>query len=104
MEGSIVIFRILKKRGLTRTSRFGKLFYGYTDWSNRGRYKYPRLGLLGTIPHIRLIRGVIIVNKDDAPKVISFLKKHGAEFYMRTVILAPEDENTLLKREAHSEE
>jgi hypothetical protein len=100
--GSIVVFRILKRTDSTRTSRFGKLLYGYTDWSNKSRYSYERPGLLGTIPHRKLIRGVIIVETEDVSKVISFLGKYGAEYYVRTVVLDPEDEMAF-KRKAQSE-
>lgn len=95
MQGNIIIFRILIKTDLTRTSRFGKLFYGYTDWSNKGRYRYERPGLLGIIPHVKLIRGVIIVKKENASRIVSFLKEYGAEYYVRTVILTPEDKRAL---------
>jgi hypothetical protein len=49
---------------------------------------------LDDIPHIKLIRGVVIVSNDNAEKVIEFLKEFNAEYYVRDVILLPEDEDS----------
>ena len=47
------------------------------------------------IPHIKFIRGVVIVSNDNAEKGIDFLKEFNVEYYFRAVILLPEDENSL---------
>jgi hypothetical protein len=51
---------------------------------------------LDDIPHIKLIRGVVLVSNDNTEKIIiEFLKEFNAEYYVRDVILLPEDEDSL---------
>ena len=76
---------------------FAKKFYGQETSSNKGRYKYRRKGFLDDIPHIKLIRGVIIVFKKDANKVIKFLKSYDTDIYIRNLELTPEDFRILQK-------
>jgi len=59
--------------------------YGYTDYSNGGRYKYKRGGLLGKISSIKLNRGVFIINSKDKDKILPVLKKNKAT--IRTFIV-----------------
>lgn len=47
------------------------------------------------VPHIKLIRDVIIVSNDNAVKVIQFLNQFSAEYYVRDAILLAEDEAIL---------
>lgn len=77
--------------------RFCRELYGYTDKSNFGKYKYKRSGLLNEIPYVKLIRGVIIVRKRDANKVIKLLKKFDAEYHVRIVELTKKDQEILSK-------
>lgn len=51
--------------------------------------------MLDDIPHIKLMGGVIIVKKDSTNKLIDFLRRYEAEFYVRDVILLHEDEIAL---------
>ena len=51
------------------------------------KYEYKRPGLLDEIPHVKLIRGVVIVRKEDAKKLIDFLKKFNAEYHVKIVEL-----------------
>jgi hypothetical protein len=51
------------------------------------------------IPHIRLIRGVIIIRDADLETVLNFLNEYNAEIYTRDIILTPEDEKTLTKED-----
>ncbi len=95
MEGTIIAFNTHTGKDRVRASKFAKLFYGQETSSHKGRYRYRREGLLDSIPHIRLIRGVVIVSKNDADRVVHFLKENRAEFFARDVILLPEDEEAL---------
>jgi len=79
----------------TERNRVRKLFLGYNDFSNRGQYRYFRKGLLSEIPHIKIIRAVIIVRDDDCDRVVEFLKKYNATIFVKTVILSSEDEKEL---------
>ena len=97
MEGKIVVFRLLKRAGHVKTNQFCRRFYGYLDRSNLGKYTYRRPGFLDGIPHVRVIRGVVLVRTEDAGKVTNFLKEFGAEVHTWTVELRPQDEKVLAK-------
>ena len=97
MIGNIIVFRFKEKTEQKSINQFCKKFYGQNTSSHGGKYQYRRHGLLDNIPHIKLIGGVILVEKDFAEKVIDFLKEYNAEFYIREVILLYEDEVILGK-------
>jgi len=97
MKGTIIVFRFKEKTEQKSINQFCKKFYGQNTSSHGGKYQYRRHGLLDNIPHIKLIGGVILVEKDFAEKVIDFLKEYNAEFYIREVILLYEDEVILGK-------
>ena len=88
---------MLKRVGHVKVNQFCRRFYGYLDRSNRGRYSYKRPGFIDGIPHVRIIRGVVLVKTEDAVKVTDFLKGFDAEIYTWTVELRPEDEKVLAK-------
>lgn len=97
MKGKVIVFRLFKRVGHVKVNQFCRMFYGYLDRSNRGRYTYRRPGFLDEIPHVRVIRGVVIVRVEDAEKVLDFLKRFGAEVNEWTVMLRREDEKVLAK-------
>ncbi|MDO9517392.1 MAG: hypothetical protein Q7J10_05000 [Methanosarcinaceae archaeon] len=97
MLGNIIVFRFKEKTEQKFINQFCKKFYGQNTSSHGGKYQYRRHGLLDTIPHIKLIGGVIIVTKDVTEKVIGFLKEYNAEYYIRDIILLDEDEVVLSK-------
>ncbi|MGD2248016.1 MAG: hypothetical protein PVF58_06390 [Candidatus Methanofastidiosia archaeon] len=88
MKGVIIIY---KAKGKSSSSQLSRALYGYKDYSNKGKYLYYRKGLLKKIPHIKLMRGVFIVKKEDAEKFISLLKRYKIVFHIREVILTPQD-------------
>ncbi len=75
-----------------------KRLVGQRTSSHGGRYVYRRKGLLGEIPRVRLIRGVIIVRMEDAGRVERFLAASGADAYPLAVGLTPEDRRILGRR------
>lgn len=99
MIGKLFVFTIFKNNERKNIDKFCKKFYGQETSSHGGKYRYRRHGFLDDIPHIKLIRGVIIVPTDSAEKVIQFLEEFNAEFFMRDVILLPEDEAVLSKKD-----
>jgi len=99
MIGKLFVFTIFKNNERKNIDKFCKKFYGQETSSHGGKYHYRRHGFLEDIPHIKLIRGVIIVPTDSAEKVIQFLEEFNAEFFMRDVILLPEDEAVLCKKD-----
>jgi len=53
-----------------------RTLFGYLDNSNKGAYQYRRKGILDKIPHLRLLRGAIIVKDKDQSKILLALKSH----------------------------
>ena len=51
--------------------------------------------MLSEIPHIKVIRSVIIVQNEDCDRVVEFLKKYNATIFVKTVVLSSEDEKEL---------
>lgn len=67
--------------------------------SHDGKYRHHKHGLMEDIPHVRLIRGVIIVAGKDAGKAVVFLKKFNAEIHARRVILIIADKKNCKENE-----
>lgn len=95
MLGKIIIFRLPPKTKNTNLSKFCQKFYGQDTSSGHGKYRYHRHGLLDGIPHCKLLRGVIIIKKEDVEKVQSFLRGYNAEVHVRTIELSDEDRKIL---------
>ncbi len=94
MEGTLIAFR-LARYDKDRASELVKRLYGQRTSSHGGKYVYRRKGLLDEIPHVRLIRGVILVRVKDAERVVRFLERFGAEVHRRAVELTKVDRETL---------
>ncbi len=94
MEGTLIAFR-LRQYDKDRASELVKRLYGQRTSSHGGKYVYRRKGLLDEIPHVRLIRGVVLVRTEDAVRVTKFLDELGAAAYTRTVILTSADREVL---------
>lgn len=92
MIGIIIIYKAEGKKSSVQLSR---ALHGYKDYSNKGKYFYERKGLLKKIQHIKLIRGVFIVKREDAEKFISLLERYKIIYNVREVILTPQDLNDL---------
>ena len=75
--------------------KFFRELYGYKDRSNNGKYTYHRKGLLDDIPHVKLVRGVIITTHDNLNKITEFIEKLKVEYHVRAVILTEEDRKIL---------
>lgn len=71
--------------------RFNHEFWGRTTSSWGGKYRYHVPGLMQSIPHRRLIRGVFLVRRRDRDRVVAFLEKRKAELYVRRVHLERDD-------------
>ena len=72
-------------------ARLDRELYGWTDRSNNARYTYERDGLLTRVPHLRPVRSVLVVASGHAGEVIGLLERHGAQVFVREVVLTPED-------------
>ncbi|MGQ9722441.1 MAG: hypothetical protein ACUVXA_14090 [Candidatus Jordarchaeum sp.] len=98
MMGKLIAFKVYRNNDQRTTNRFCQKFYGQDVTSHGGRYRSRKHGLLEEVPHVKLIRSVIIVAEDDAKRVVDFLKEYNAEIHVREVVLTPSDEQTLKKR------
>ena len=96
MMGKLVAFRVFKYAGQKGADQFCKKFYGQ-DTTTKGK-RYRRKGLLDEIPHVKLIRGAIIVSTRDASEVIEFLRRFNAEVHVRDVILTSQDRKVLQEK------
>jgi len=98
MKGTLIAFRLYKNTDARTVNRFCQKFYGQDTYSHGGKYFHHKRGLLEDIPHVRLIRGVLIFSKHDARKVIRFLREFNAEIHVREVTLTGEDKRSLKLR------
>ena len=95
MEGILVVYKMPKGSSNTEYGRLVKRLYGQRTSSHGGRYEYRRKGLLDGVRSRRLIRGVLIVRKEDHLDVVELLKGLGAEVHVRAVTLTDEDRKAL---------
>ncbi|MDP2789096.1 MAG: hypothetical protein Q8O46_03550 [bacterium] len=98
-KGIIIAFRNRPKTPAKDIKRFCNRLFGYKDHSQKGKYLYERKGLLDEIPHILInpIRSVIIVKKENAERILDFLKEFNAEIYTKDIQLEKEDIKKLEK-------
>lgn len=95
MKGTLVAFRLYRHTDAQTVNRFCQKFYGQDTYSHGRKYFHHKRGFLENIPHVRLIRGVLIVAKHDAGRVIRFLREFNAEIHVREVTLTREDRRAL---------
>ena len=89
---SIVAFRLPKGTDTNTLNKFVRGLYGQDSKSWSGKYEFHRKGILEEIPFRKFIRGVIIIQRLDLEKIISYLAEYGAEYYVGTVTQAPESD------------
>ena len=92
MKLSIVAFRLPKGTDTNTLNKFVRGLYGQDSKSWSGKYKFHRNGILEEIQFRKCIRGVIIIQDLDLEKIISYLAKYKAEYYVGTVTHAPESD------------
>ena len=97
-NGTMIAFKMHGRINQNRLNKFCRAFYGYNDRSNKGKYVYHREGFLSKIPHLSPIRSLLIMRKNDAQQVISFLEGYDAEIYTRDILLTDEDFEKLEER------
>jgi hypothetical protein len=93
--GRLICYTLGSRPTVAERTKFRKRFLGYTDFSNKSQYKYHRKGLLSEIPHIKIIRSVVIVRNEDCNRIVDFLKKYNATIFVKSVILTLEDRKKL---------
>lgn len=91
MKGILIAYRLRTPHDPNVASALVKRLYGQNTSSQGGKYRYRRKGLLDEISSVRLIRGVIIVEKKNKKKILELLNEFDAEVYVREVILIGKD-------------
>ena len=99
MEMVILVFHLPPKMRNSELGKFVKRFYGQDTSAQSGRYRYRRKGLLDSIPHRKLQRGVIIIRKSDLETVMKTLIKWNAVVDQRKIEPTEEDLKVLQKAE-----
>lgn len=89
MQAKLVCYE-LKTKPAQRTALHKKL-YGYKDFSNHGKYRYSRPGLVTKIKARRITDAVLLVAQEDAKKLTTLLKKFGAKIYTFVVVTKIKD-------------
>ena len=75
MKAKLIIYELAKLEQYHKVL-VNRALFGFTDNSNKGSYLYKRGGVLSNLPHVRLIRGTIIVKGKDSNKVVSVLHNY----------------------------
>ncbi len=95
MNGTMILFHFPEKTAHGTINKFMQKFYGQDSTSGNGKYTYRRHGLLESIPHRKLLRGVLILRNEDTAKVINFLEQYSLTMHVREIKLTHDDEKIL---------
>lgn len=99
MEVVILVFHLPPGMNNTELGKFVKKFYGQETSTRNGKYRYRRKGLLDSIPHRKLLRGVIIIRKSDLDNIMKLLIQWNAVVDQR--IIEPNEEDLKILREGN---
>jgi hypothetical protein len=91
MRAVIVILGFPPKTPQPVANRFVQKFYGQDAVTRDGQYRYRKVGLLDSLPHRKLRRGVVILRAQDLPKVEQFLAEWKVEHEVRVIQPTPKD-------------
>lgn len=88
------------KQGLSSTERslLQQRLHTHINYSQFGKYRYYRKGLLDEIPNSPLIRGVFIIRDEDYRRVCKVLKDY-AVVHARRIILTKKDRQKLYPKD-----
>lgn len=88
---TLISYSLRKGTPLKEKERFRRIFLGFKDKSNYGKYEYGRTGFLGAIPHLKPAKSLIVVKDNDGKKTFSVLKRFGVKYLTWKIILNKED-------------
>ena len=88
MDYKIVIYKQSTK---SKSVQLSRALNGYADYSNKGKYKYLRKGLLKKIPVWNPVKGVFILKEEDVGKVLELFERYNVTYYCWTVTLRHAD-------------
>ncbi len=98
MDPMILVFHLPAGMNNTELGKFIKHFYGQETSTKKGKYRYRRKGLLDSIPHRKLLRGVKIIRKSDLESVMKLLIQWNAIVDQR--IIEPNGEDLKILQDA----
>lgn len=79
MKASLIIHNLSELNHYQKVL-FNRAVYGYTDNSNHNSYHYKREGILSQIPSLRLLKGALVIKKEDVGKIEQVLKKYKVKY------------------------
>ena len=88
MNAKLIIYELTKLEQYHKVL-VNRALFGFTDNSNKGSYLYQRGGVLSNLPHLRPIRGAIIVKEKDSPRVISVLHSYKVKPKVFSITIKP---------------
>ncbi|MEW6063584.1 MAG: hypothetical protein AB1571_04415 [Nanoarchaeota archaeon] len=86
MKARIIVYDLSKLSHYQKVL-FNREIYGYKDNSNNNTYHYKREGILSKIPHLRLLRGALVLKKEDIGMVEPILKRHKVKYDIYEIII-----------------
>lgn len=98
MDGRLIVFFLPPGLSASQRVQFNHRLWGRRTTTARGKYRHEKPGLMDQIPHRRLVRGVLLLRKQDLGPLVTFLAEWGARTHVRRVILEPEDERAMQTR------
>lgn len=86
MKAKLICYSL---KNLTAAERvaFRRRVYGFKDHSNNNKYSYERSGILGTVPHRKILDCVVIVNDSDAQEVVRAMRNCKAAVHVFPVLV-----------------
>ncbi len=87
----IFVYHLPKGSSNKARVQFSHGLLGAKTTSHGGRYVFERRGILTDRPHVRPIKGVVLVGDADRDRVEKFLRSHDALVLMREVEPLRED-------------
>jgi len=94
MFGRLFVFSVKKVLSPRERTRFFREVYGYSGSSFYRKYKYPKKGILGEIPFVKLSRGVVII-KEAHGHILRKSLDGKADYQERRVLLEEGDKEIL---------
>ena len=89
--GSIIIYGLTGLDQIKR-DKFCRKLLGRTVKTHKGKYTHHIEGILDTIPHLRVARGILIVDRAYKQTLSDFFRNHGVrDIFIRDLILTKSD-------------
>lgn len=88
MKASLIVYDLSKIEHYHKVL-FNRTLFGFTDNSNHGSYQYKRKGVLSEMNHLRLLKGAIIIKKDEFSKIKPYFNKYKVKYQTYDISINP---------------